>query len=141
MTEYNSLSAFFADNAERAEDAEAVISDRFKGDDNKPIKWKFRALAAAELKNVRNMCYTTDAKGKRVVDEEAAAVKCIALSVVYPDLNNTDLQASYNARNAADLLQNMLYVNEFNKAAEVFQDMNMLENDSLEAQVETVKNS
>ena len=136
-----SLSAFFAENAERAENVTVVISDRFKDADGKPLEWEIRPLPSSEVKNARNMCYVKDASGRRVIDEEMAAAKCIALSVVYPDLNDPELQASWGARNASDLLNNMLYMNEYNKVGEVFNKLNLSSNENFEKNVETVKNS
>ena len=140
MSNERSLSAFFADSAKRPENVKAVISDRFTDEKGNPIEWEFRQVPSSEVKGLRNMCYIT-VDGRRVMDEETFGARCLALSVVYPNLNDGDLLSSYGARDAAGLLNAMLYMNELNKVSEVFQKMNIPEGESFRAQVETVKNS
>ena len=136
-----SLSAFFAESVERAENVRVVVSDRFKDANGNPIKWEFKPLPSSEVGAVRKLCYIKDANGRRVLDEEALAARCLALSIVYPDLTDAELQASYNARNAQDLLNNMLYLNEYNKASEVFNKMNLAGSENFTEHIDAVKNS
>ena len=112
-----SLSAFLSQNAKPVEHKEVVISDRFLDVDGEPIKWEIKSITAAENQRLRDQAQkiTVGAKKQQIVKFDNAvyqtnlATKC----VVFPDLNNVELQNSYHAMNAAELIGAMLTPAEF----------------------------
>lgn len=132
------LKAFFAENVEKVEVTEYVVSERFKDAEGKPIAWKLKALSAGEEEAIR-----TDATRREQVpgkpgqyrermDTNAYVRKIAVRTVVFPNLNDAELQASYDVMDAESLLQKMLLsgemihltekVTEVNKLAETFED-------------------
>lgn len=69
-----------------------VVSDRFTGEDGKPIPWEFQAVSLAENERLIAACTRTKG-GETDFDREGYKAKIIAASVVYPDLKNAELQA------------------------------------------------
>lgn len=118
------LSFFLAGNVEKRENKKVVISNRFKDKNGKPIEWEIRSISADEDESIRKSCtkripvvgkknqYTQD------FDANTYLAKLASLAVVYPDLNNAELQNSYKVMGAEQLLKVMLYKDEFDKLTE-----------------------
>lgn len=120
----NNLSFFLAGNVEKRENKKVVISDRFKDDKGKPIEWEIRSISAEEDETIRKACmrkipvvgkknqYTQD------FDANAYLAKLAAKAVVFPNLNDAELQTSYGVMGAEHLIKSMLYKDEFDKLTE-----------------------
>jgi len=118
------LSYFLAPNVEKRENRKVVVSDRFKNEKGKPIEWEIRSISAEEDEIIRKECtkkvpivgkknqYTQD------FDSNGYISKLAARAVVYPDLNNAELQNSYGVMGAEQLIKAMLYMDEFNALTE-----------------------
>lgn len=123
------LSAFFAENAERKEDVSFVVSTRFKGKDGKPIPWVLQSISAEDDESLRKDCTRrVQVPGKKgqytnSFDSNAYLVKLAVKSVKFPDLNNAELQNSYRAMGAEQLIVTMLYKDEFDALAEKLTNM------------------
>ena len=52
----DSLKGFFKGNAKQVENEKVVISDRFVGDDGKPLEWEIRAIGNETDDELRNQC-------------------------------------------------------------------------------------
>ena len=106
-----SLSAFLADNVERVKTVRYIATPRIK-EDGRPVEWEIGCITGAQDAALRNEC-TRQVQVKKhqyrdVFDANAYMVKLAAKSTLYPDLNSAELQASYGAMDAEQLLSAML---------------------------------
>lgn len=118
------LSFFLAGNVEKRTNKKVVISDRFKDDKGKPVEWEIRSISADEDEEIRKTCTRrVQVPGKKNqftqdFDANAYLTKLAARAVVYPDLNDAELQNSYGAMGAEQLVKKMLYKDEFDALTE-----------------------
>jgi len=140
----SNLSCFLAGNVEKRENKKIVVSNRFKDKDNKPVEWEIRSIGADEDEALRKSCtkrvpvvgkknqYTQD------FDSNAYLAKLAAKAVVYPDLNNAELQNSYGVMGAEQLVKVMLYKDEFDYLTEML--VTAAETEDMEELVDEAKN-
>ncbi len=82
-----------------------------KGD---PLKWEFRAVSTEESENIRDICMSeVRVKGKKTQFNQKLNMKMyigklISACVVFPNLNDVELQNSYGVMSAEDLLKAMI---------------------------------
>lgn len=139
------LQAFFAQNVAMDLSEEAIVSERFKNKDGKPIPWILRSLTEAENKELRKAA-TKRVKGKAgapqqfETDPNDYMAKIAVASVIFPDLKDAELQKSYGVMGADDLLQKMLLPGEYAKLLQKVQGINGFDQ-TMEDLVEEVKNS
>lgn len=118
------LKAFLATNVAKVENKKVVISNRFKDDKGQPIKWELKTLTADDNDALERRCYVNvpivGRKGQftRELDRNKYTSLLLAETVVYPDLNNAELQDSYGVKTPDELLKKMLTLAEYNKLAE-----------------------
>lgn len=128
------LSCFLAENAEKRENRKVPVSNRFRDKDGCPIQWEIRSISAAEDKQIRKACIRqSPVTGKKsqytqTFDANAYLAKLAASAVVYPDLNNAGLQNSYGVMGAEQLVETMLYKDEFDRLADALVDAADMEN-------------
>lgn len=133
------VSAFLKQNVEDVIKVEEVNIKRFK----KPFKIK--SLTEDEVTNLRKIATvkTTNRRtGQTMVttDNDRFSSLVVAKSVVYPDLDNAELQTSYGAPGDPEkLLARMLRPGEYNKLAEAVMEASDL-NQSTDDLVEEAKN-
>ncbi len=126
-----SLSIFLAGNAEKRKNRKVAVSDRFR-DENGPVEWEIRSISADEDEALRRACTKqTQVPGKKgqfsqTFDANAYLAKLAAASVVFPDLNNAELQNSYGAMGAEQLVKAMLYRDEFDRLSDALMDASEL---------------
>ena len=138
-----SLSAFFAANAAKTETVKYIASNRFRNEDGEPIEWELRPLTSAEDRDIRASCSRrVKTPGRKNVyqnetDSNAYVSRMAAASVVYPNLNNKELQDSYHAMDAVSLLEKMLLAGEFTNLAQKVQEISGFDPEEL---VEEAKN-
>jgi hypothetical protein len=128
------LSAFL--NPIEKENKKVVVSDRFV-ENGKPVEWEIRTISEEKEEAIRKSC-TIKKKGKngameKELDENLFNAKMAVESIVYPDLQNAELQDHYNALGAEDLLKKMLtsgeywsfvlFIQEFNGYGKTLDDM------------------
>ena len=82
-----------------------AVSTRFRDENGQVQLWEIRALSAREERDIGWM------QPRRDRYLAALAAAC----TLYPDLNRRELQDSYGAMGAADLLGNMLTGDEYQK--------------------------
>lgn len=114
------LKAFFKQNAEQIPNKKVVISSRFKGEDGKPIEWEIKALDAGTQQDIRTKALEMSTTGgqknvKMRFNSALSNVLAAVNAVVFPDLNDKDLQDSYNAKKPEELIGKMLFPDEFDK--------------------------
>lgn len=139
------LKMFFAENVQKEENVKYVASKRFMGKDNKPVEWELCCISSKEDEDIRKICtkkvpvlgqkgrFTTETDGNQYLGKLAA--KC----VVYPNLNDAELQNSYGVMGADTLLKTMLKSGEYSDLVVKIQEINGF-NESLEDVVEEAKN-
>lgn len=139
-----SLSAFFAQNVERIENKKVIISDRFKDEKGNPIPWEIKAITSEENDDIQRRSMVNvpipGRKGqyRRELDDVKYQALLTTTSVVFPDLNNAELQDTYGVKTPEALLKKMLYLNEELKLTqEVLAYSNF---ETLEEKVEEAKN-
>lgn len=116
MENNTDLRAFLKGNAKPIEDIKMVVSKRFVDNEGNPIPWILRQLTGKESNNLRKK-HTKKIKNKlgRIEEQfnsEAYQEEFITSSVIFPDLTDAEVQQSYGALGAYDLLQKMLSADE-----------------------------
>lgn len=133
-----SLSAFL--NPVKVENELVEVSDRFVGEDGKPVKWEIKAIESRENDQLMRKHTKRDKKTKQeIFDRNSYINELVASAVVFPDLRNAELQKAYGVLGNVELLQNMLLVGEFMRLSESVQKLSGLDVDD-EDQVEAIKN-
>ncbi|GIO03381.1 hypothetical protein J5TS2_40490 [Brevibacillus halotolerans] len=111
------LSMFFAENVNMNVTEEVFVSDRFKDKEGKTVMWKIRAISEEENKEVRKKASVRKKVKKNhyepELDSELYNVELVLKSIVFPDLNNAELQKSYGVVGADNLIRKMLFPGEF----------------------------
>lgn len=102
-----------------------------------------RPLSADEGDRITKMCYVNKPgkKGKQERDFDAPKYNreiCIA-AIVYPDLNNTELQDSYGVKGASNLYSKLFYLGEANEILQKVMDISGF-NSSIDEEIEKAKN-
>lgn len=132
----SNFKAFMKESVRQAEPEELKL-ERF----SEPIK--LRPLTSAESDTINDRCFKNKPgkKGRqeRVFDPVAYNRGISVASIVYPDLNDTELQESYGVRGAEKLFGAMFWVGEASQISEKVSEISGLE-DTLEDEVEEVKN-
>lgn len=140
----SNLSYFLAGNVEKRENKKIVVSDRFKDENGKVVPWVIRPVSAEEDDLIRKQCTKrVPVVGKKNqftqdFDANKYLAKLAAAAVVYPDLNNAELQNSYKALGAEQLVKTMLYKDEFDKLSEEL--VNETNTEDMEDLVDEAKN-
>ncbi len=105
------LSVFFAENAIKPENVKISVSNRFLDEKGEPVEWELRPIMTAQDNAIRATSVKTAIKNGKEVTEFSSDKYLVALAaecVVYPDLNDKDLQNSYGVLGAENLLEAML---------------------------------
>lgn len=113
-----SLSAFLAQNAKQVDNRKIAVSPRFVGEDGKPMEWEITCITAHENQKIRKASTRNVQTGKRgqytqEFDTSLYQAKLATQSVVFPDLNDKELQDSYGVMSAEQLISAMLTPGEF----------------------------
>lgn len=133
-----SLAAFL--NPVKVENELVEVSDRFVGEDGKPVKWEIKAIESRENDQLMRKHTKRDKKTKQeIFDRNSYINELVASAVVFPDLRNAELQKAYGVLGNVELLQKMLLVGEFMRLSESVQKLSGLDVDD-EDQVEAIKN-
>ena len=141
------LVAFFAHNKKQNDNIKRAISKKFVDEQGNPIEWEFAPITPerdAELKSdstKRSMIMQGKRKGQYNTDFDHFKYQRLLTveSIVFPNLNDKELQDSYGAMGADELLGKMLTIGEIANAAAAAQEANGYEAE-LEDMVEEVKN-
>ena len=111
------LSSFFRENAVKTEEVKYVVSTRFVDKNKKPVEWILKPVSSQTDEDLRRQSTirTKNATGQYQTDLDVnkyiglLAVAC----TVYPNLNDANLQNSYNVMGADSLLKKMLLPGEY----------------------------
>jgi hypothetical protein len=114
---------------------EVYVSDRFLGDDGKPVAFKLKALNQETIELISKRSrheQTVDGRKISVVDKVEHLNRCLVESCLYPNFKDKDLCEHYGTLDPIDLPKKMLFVSEYEKLARAFLDLNGLSDDSPE---------
>lgn len=139
------LSAFFSQNAVKQENQKYVASKRFLDENKNPIEWEVCSISEMENEALRRECTRkVPVPGRKNMFQSEVnydkylgklAVKC----TVYPNLYDKELQDTYSAMGAEELLKVMLTSGEYSNYLEKIQEINGFDT-TMEDLVEEVKN-
>ncbi len=107
---------FMLQSAVKVENEKFVVSERFLGEEEKPIEWELRTLTKIEEESILRDSYRPKTNGGRTVmelDEILYQGKITASCIVYPDLHNKELQDSYRTMSHEQVLKTMLKAKEY----------------------------
>ena len=110
-----SLTGFFKSNAKSLPDVKVVVSERFTNEDGTPIEWVLHPISTKRVEEItKRNTKTTIKNGKKesIVNEENLNAELLEAVVLYPSLNDAELQDSYGVSSANELLSVMLYPGE-----------------------------
>lgn len=110
-----SLNGFFKSNAKSLPDVKVVVSERFTNEDDTPIEWVLHPISTKRVEEItKRNTKTTIKNGKKesTVNEENLNAELLEAVVLYPSLNDAELQDSYGVSSANELLSVMLYPGE-----------------------------
>lgn len=103
------LKAFLKQNKEEKGTVKVAASENFKDENGNIIYWEIRALKTKEADYIRNECTNINQKGKKIDVDNAKFNRMIAAKcTIFPNLNDKELQDSYDAMSAEQLIVEML---------------------------------
>mgnify|MGYP002797845294 FL=1 len=144
--EATTLAAFLAPNVEKAEGEEYVATNRIKDPKTgKPVPWKLQPVDTETMTRLRKECSRqVPVPGKRGMytretDSEKFVKMLTAKTVVFPDLNNAQLQDSWGVMGAENLLNRMLIPGEYDDLVMKVQEVNGYDKD-MDELVDQAKN-
>lgn len=132
------LEDFFKDVVSQEKSKQVVISDRFKSD-NENLLWTLKPITVDENIAIKKRCTRQNSKGDKELDFDEYLCELCVESIKVPNLNNIDLQSSYQVMGAKNLLKEMLNLGEYNFLIEQVQDINGF-NKNFDDLVHTAKN-
>lgn len=132
----STLSAFL--NPVKVENKEVVISERFQ-EKGKPVPFTIRPVTQEENEEILRKYRKKDKKGEESFDQIGYSHELAATAVVFPDLNDVDLQKAYGVLGGTKLLKKMLLIGEFATLAEEVRKLSGLEED-INDDIEEAKN-
>lgn len=122
----SSLSAFL--NPIEVANKEVVISERFQ-EDGKPVPFVIRPITQGENEEILRRHKKRDKKGNETFDQIGYNHDLTATAVVFPDLENAELQKAYGVLGRVKLLETMLLIGEFTTLGESVKELSGLDKD------------
>ncbi len=133
----SSLNAFL--HPIKVENKEVVVSARFQ-EDGKPVPFIIRPVTQEENEEIMRKYRKKDKKTNNdSFDQIGYSHELTAAAVVYPNLEDAELQKAYGVLGANKLLKKMLFIGEFATLAEEVRDLSGLEEETND-DVEEAKN-
>lgn len=140
----SNFAAFMANNAKEIDVVKYVASKRFV-DKKKPIEWELKPIDSDLDEAIRKECTKkVPVAGKRgqftqETDTDKYIAKMCVHCVVFPNLNDAELQDSYGAMGAEALLKKMLLPGEYTELKAKVMEVNGYDM-SMEELVDEAKN-
>lgn len=129
----SNFSRFMKQNQVVKENTTYAATKSLVDDNGKPLEWEIKPVTTRENDNIIDECtYEVPVTGKpgmyrMKMDQMKYRAKLICASVVYPDLNNAELQDSYRVMDSAELIKEMISdVGEYNKFFDFINEYNNL---------------
>ena len=131
------LECFLKQNALKVENRKLIVSQRFVLD-GEPVLWEIKAITPKLDEQLRNASLKQTVNGLEV-DTDKYLGKLMASCIVFPDLDDSDLQDSYGVFGADNLLKVMLTAGEYANLLEQIEAINGF-NVTMKDKVDTAKN-
>lgn len=129
----SNFSRFMKQNQVIKENTTYAATKSLVDDEGKPLEWEIKPVTTRENDIIIDECtYEVPVTGKpgmyrMKMDQMKYRAKLICASVVYPDLNNAELQDSYRVMDSAELIKEMISdVGEYNKFFDFINEYNNL---------------
>lgn len=136
------LSAFL--HPEKPENEEILVSDRFKGEDGKPVPFKIRAVTEEESAAIRKKATTVrrDRTGQTVREFDAAKYTrlFVIAGTVEPNFRASDLCEAYGVLDPELAVGKMLLAGEFARLSEAISQLSGISEAALAEAADTAKN-
>lgn len=132
----SSLKAFL--NPVQVGNRAVVVSERFVGEDGKPIPFVIKPITQKENERLIKKFTKVDKKGAETFNRTEYVQALTASAVVEPDLSDAKLQDKYGL-GESEALKNMLLIGEFATLAQAVQELSGLDKD-INDDIEEVKN-
>lgn len=129
------FSAFLAQNKLKHENIKYVASKDFVDKHGKPMEWELKRIDSDVDESLRKACTRQIKVAGRAnafrseMDSNAYITKLAVASIVFPDLNNKELQDSYGVMGADALLKKMLAPGEYADLCTKVTEVNGFETD------------
>lgn len=136
-----SLKSFLRESAKQPENIKVIISRRFLDENGEPERWELKAITDDEHSKIKDACTVKSIfKGRQTSTFNSPRYTRLlaAASVVYPDLNDAELQKSYGVIGADEVLGKMLIAGEMTELQRIVQELDGFD---LEESMTEVKNS
>lgn len=130
------LSAFL--NPVKVENKEVIVSERFR-ENGKPVPFVIRPVTQEENEEILRKYRRKDKKGEETFDQIGYSHELAASAVVFPDLNDAELQKGYGVLGGVKVLKKMLLIGEFSTLAQAVRELSGLEED-INDEIEEAKN-
>ncbi|GAA0229507.1 phage tail assembly chaperone [Metaclostridioides mangenotii] len=103
------LESFLNRSKANADNIKFVVDENIIDEEGNPIEWELRKLKAKDGDLARDEALQLNVNTQEAkFNQRLYTNKIMAMSVVYPDLNNAELQDAYGVRTPEDLLVSML---------------------------------
>ena len=142
----SNFAAFMKKNKKQKPNTKYPATKSLTDEKGDPLLWTIRPLTTAQNEAIRESCmYEVQVPGKKnqyryQINSAKYIVKMLVASVVEPDLNNAELQDSYDVHGAEDLLKEMIdSPGEYNDFVQFVQDFNGFDA-TLQDETEKAKN-
>lgn len=132
------LNAFL--NPVLPEKKEVMISKRFLDENGNPTPFVIRPISQKESEVLLKKHRKKDKKGQMYFDNTAFMSELVATAVVYPPLDNAELQNKYGLGKEA-CLSNMLFTGEYQLLTDEIMNLSGMEEEDLNNVIEDVKNA
>lgn len=111
---------FMKQNVKADEHEFHPISKRFVDENDEPILFEFRVLSSRDVDSARDSATTVTRKGTQPsLNTTKLMHALITASMVYPDLEDKELQDSYGVIGSSALISEMFNAPEYNKLNEI----------------------
>lgn len=124
---------------------EIIVGDRFVDEEGNPVPVVMKSLTQEQLQAIaKRSTHEKKVNGKIVTDVDANEHlnRCLIASIISPDLTNRELCNAYGTEDPVSLPPKMFLVDEYEKLAKAFAQLNGLKTDDGEIQIagEVTKN-
>lgn len=106
---------------------EVIVSDRFKGEDGKPVPFVIKAINQKENEKLARMSRKiSTVKGNQVesLDNILYTKRLVLACVQEPDFNDQEICKYYGTEDPLDVPSQMLSVGEYNRLSEAILELN-----------------
>lgn len=132
-----SLAAFL--QPKQVQNKEVVISDRFLGEDGKPVPFEIRPILTDEAQELMKQNMKPKKDGTQDFDSASYQADLIIAATVFPDFKSAELQKAYGVLGERELLMHMLLIGEYTQLRnKVFALSGIY--DDINAKIEEAKN-